>query len=262
MLATAFQTAAHVFDLLRGKRGPVHPMDKALRIETSGRVTRRALASGSKNDVHSVGYVGAHPGIVRKCLDLIGVEPEMTFIDIGCGKGRALAVACEYPFARLIGLELSPLVARVAFRNFAKLRRRDEKFSRVSILEGDASQPPFQPGCNVFFFYHPFTGEPVKTLIANFRRHFEANPTSKVWLICYNPVSFDDFDKCGLFTRFYAAKIAADKEDNVAGFTSHPYDSVIIYQSANAPMRDPLPGAKAGVVITIPGLGADVVNWV
>jgi SAM-dependent methyltransferase len=260
MIATAFQIAADIFDLLRGKRRPVHPMDRALGIETSGRVTRRALVSGSKNEAHWVDYIGSHPSIVRKCLDLIGIEPDMTFIDIGCGKGRALVVACEYPFARLIGVELSPLVVRVALRNFATLRRRDERFSRASIMAGDASQPPFQPGCNVLFFYNPFVGEPVKALIASIRRHIEANANSKVWLICYNPVSFDEFDKCGLFTRFYAARIAAEQEENVAAFTSHPYDSVIIYQSAAAPLREPETGAEAEVVITIPGLGADIVN--
>jgi SAM-dependent methyltransferase len=260
MIAKALQAAVNVFDLLRGQRRPVHPMDRALGIETSGRVTRRALASGSENDAHSAGYVGAHPSIVRKCLDVIGIEPDMTFIDIGCGKGRALVVACEYPFARLIGVELSPLVARMALRNFAALRRRDERFSRVSILEGDASKPPFQPGCNVLFFYNSFTGEPVKALIAAIRRHVESNATSKVWLVCYNPVSFDDFDKCGLFTRFYAAKIAAEPEESIACFTSRPYDSVLIYQGAAAPLREPEAGAEAEVVITIPGLGADVVN--
>jgi SAM-dependent methyltransferase len=235
-------------------------MDKVLGIETSGRVTRRALASGSENDAHSVGYVGAHPSIVRKCLDLIGIEPDMTFIDIGCGKGRALVVACEYPFARLIGIELSRLVARVAQRNFAKLLQRSEGFSRVSIVEGDASQPPLQPGSNVLFFYNSFTGEPVKTLIASIRRHIDANPASKNWLVCYNPVSFKEFDESGLFTRFYAARIAATPEEISATFAGNSFDSVIIYQSAAAPMREPMPEAEAKVIISIPGLGADVVN--
>jgi SAM-dependent methyltransferase len=260
MLAFAYQAASNILNRLRGEGQGNHPMDKALGIETSHRVSRRALASGSESDAYSNGYLGAHPGIVRKCLGLIPIVPGATFIDLGCGKGRALVIACEFPFAKLIGVELSPFVARIASRNFAKLVRRDKQFARVSIRIGDASQPPFEPGCNVLFFYNAFVGEPVQALIANLRRHLDANPTEKIWLVCYNPVSFEEFDTCGLFTRFFAAKMFAKPEDTTGIPGIHPFDSVIIYQSRTATIHDPLPNAEAAVVIALPNLGADVVD--
>src|SRR3984885_13557549 len=40
--------------------------------------------------------------------------PEFTFIDIGSGKGRALLMASQYPFRRILGIELLPVLHRVA----------------------------------------------------------------------------------------------------------------------------------------------------
>jgi SAM-dependent methyltransferase len=256
MLAIAFQTAADVLNTLRGRTLPPDPIDRQYGIETSRRVPRRALASGAKEDAHSAGYLGCAPSIVRKALDQIGIEPGMTFVDIGCGKGRVLVVASDYPFAWLIGVELSRHVANLASRNFEKLRSPDDKFRRISLLRGDATKPPLQQGCNVLFFYNSFTGAPVKTLIESLRRHVTKYPTSKIWLIALNPVSFEAFDNSGFLHRYAAERIDATPEEAAAG--NHPYDSVIIYQSGAAPLREPLPGAEAKVAITIPGIGADI----
>jgi predicted RNA methylase len=42
---------------------------------------------------------------------------ETTFVDIGSGKGRALIIAAEYAFKRIIGVEYSPSLATICRRN-------------------------------------------------------------------------------------------------------------------------------------------------
>ena len=47
---------------------------------------------------------------------------EFIFIDIGSGKGRALLMAADYPFRRIVGVELLPELHRVSKENIGKYR--------------------------------------------------------------------------------------------------------------------------------------------
>ncbi|HWJ42934.1 MAG TPA: methyltransferase domain-containing protein, partial [Solirubrobacterales bacterium] len=55
-----------------------------------------------------------------------GVEigPDDGFLDIGCGKGRVLQQASRRPFARVVGVELSPQLAEQARRLIAATEHR------------------------------------------------------------------------------------------------------------------------------------------
>jgi SAM-dependent methyltransferase len=216
--------------------------------------------SGVKMDKYAVQYQGLQPSILRKCLNLIGVTDEMTFIDIGCGKGRALMVAAEYPFRQIIGVELSDFILATARLNFKNLTKKNARYGDVKLLHGDASDPPLDRGINVLAFFNSFTGDPVHFLIENMRQHLKASPESEIWLICLNPVSFQAFDECGFLKRFYAAKLKFDPDEAAAGAPrGRAFSSVILYQSVGPHGREPMPGADAKVIATRLGC-ADVVS--
>jgi tRNA1(Val) A37 N6-methylase TrmN6 len=52
-------------------------------------------------------YAGSQPSIVRAGIALLPDHNQYAFVDLGCGKGRALMVASEFSFARLVGVEIS-----------------------------------------------------------------------------------------------------------------------------------------------------------
>jgi SAM-dependent methyltransferase len=72
-------------------------------------------------------------------------------IDVGCGKGSALRVMRRFPFGRVAGIELSDELARIAERNFRRLRARN-----VEIHAGDASEFEGYGPFNIVYFYNPF----------------------------------------------------------------------------------------------------------
>jgi SAM-dependent methyltransferase len=229
----------------------VHPIDKQLGVETSAEVPRRAQISGHKMDKYAVQYQGLQPSILRKCLNLIGVTAEMTFIDIGCGKGRALMVAAEYPFRHIIGVELSEFILATARSNFKILVKRNARYGDVALVHGDASHPPLDRGVNVLSFFNSFTGAPVHILIEHMRHHLQTFPESQIWLICYNPVSYQSFDESGFLQRFYAAKLDFDPDEAAAGTPrGKGFSSVILYHSVGPHGREPMPGADAKVIAT------------
>ena len=59
---------------------------------------------------------------ISKVLKKIQINKNDCIIDIGCGKGKAMAVMRKYPFESVAGFDLSDEMVRVANSNFAKLK--------------------------------------------------------------------------------------------------------------------------------------------
>ena len=252
------QFVANIYYRLSGRRRPVHPIDHALGIETSQRVATAALKGGSSD---TIGYVGSTPSIIRKCLDLIDVDPRADFVDLGCGKGRVLIVAAEYPFRRLTGIEHSSFVCAAARQNITKLRPRSRYADRISVVQGDASKPTLPDSSSVIvFMYHPFRRPLVEVLRKQLESEVAKAPNRNLWLIYYNPVCFELFDESPSFARFFAARMDFEVDEAAAAPTGNTYDSVIIYQAISGPQRPPLAGASAEVKVTIPGLAVEVID--
>ena len=256
------EVLAYFKDILRGRKTPVNPIDRALGIETSRRAPGAAMATGRDQDAFSIGYpAGSMPSVIRKSLSLIGIERDADFIDLGCGKGRALIVAAEFPFRALIGIELVPYLCRIARRNVEKLRPRECYADRISILEGDASTPDFDSASTiVLFLYHPFRRPLVETLVAHIEEALSTVPNRKFWIVYHNPVYYDVFDACLGLKRYFAGKIEFDADDRSAAPFDNTYESVIIYQSRNIRYIESLPGAEAKVRTIIPDISVEVVQ--
>ncbi len=239
---------------------PKHPIDHQYGIETSGKVRRFLIRSGdAAADSSNTGYVGSQPSIVRHCLELLPNLSGGAFFDLGCGKGRILAVATEYPFAAITGIELSGLVARIAQRNCQQVAARHPDRTRARVIHGDASQPVLPAlGSVVLYLYNPFHGDVVATLIANLTRDLAAKPDLKVWIVYYNPTQAALFDGAQNFVRHYAAKNAFSDEERASSPFGNDYDSVAIWQSRGEPMAPALPQANRRIEIEIPNLMAHV----
>lgn len=81
---------------------------------------------------------------------------EYTFIDYGCGKGRALLMASDFPFRRIIGVEYSSELAAIARHNITLYCNVSQKCRAIGVFEGNAAlfEPP--DTASVFFLHNPF----------------------------------------------------------------------------------------------------------
>lgn len=107
-----------------------HPFDREYHTDTSGFVPSDRLESSPHDSKKRNIYAGSQPSIIRLALNTLPALPECTFIDLGCGKGRPLLVASEYPFRSVIGVELSPSLVLDARKNAATLSFRGGHLSR------------------------------------------------------------------------------------------------------------------------------------
>ena len=201
-------------------------------------------------------HAGAQPSILRKCLDLLPTKGAL-FIDIGCGKGRMLAVASEYPFAAITGIEIVPVLARIGVRNAARLAKRHPERTRIEIIRGDAAAPNLPAlGTVVLFLYNPFGPDQMEHLVAKIRDRL--NEKLKIFVVYYNPVHADLFDGMPEVSRLYAAlHHFSDEELNSSPFGNN-HDSLVIWQSRTEPKLPSCEGADRPVLKKHPAFIGEV----
>lgn len=115
---------------------------------------------------------------LRRLLRDLVVEPWECALDIGCAKGSAMRDLLRLPFKRVDGLELSPDLAEVARRNFARLGER-----RVQVYCGDARQFRSYGEYAVFYLYNPF---PPEILVQVLRPLLAQTPAGAERVVIYN----------------------------------------------------------------------------
>lgn len=60
-------------------------------------------------------------GALRTVLAKQQITSEDRILDIGCGKGRAMAIMSQFPFQEVAGIEISEALQQIANRNFERL---------------------------------------------------------------------------------------------------------------------------------------------
>jgi SAM-dependent methyltransferase len=228
-----------------------HPYDMAHAIDAGGYVDIAELGSCHPGVASSQPYCASQPSILRAALKLLPRVESSTFIDLGCGKGRPLFVASEFPFRDILGIELSPSLADTARKNARTVASRFPERTTVRIEEGDATTNPFPAGDLVLFLYHPFSSESVSTLLGRIEREL-AEGRRSVFVVYYNPVHGEAFDASSALARRFAGMIPCSPEE--LGYGADSQEAVIIWQGANA--SRPSQSADARIVITKPGLHA------
>ena len=238
-----------------------HPIDRQYDIDTSGNMGFDQLRAGSPADIYQVSYGGSQPSIIRRVLDLIPDLQNAVFLDLGCGKGRALAVASEYPFRHLVGVELAPVLVQIARANADHLSRRFPHRPPIRVEEGDAATTRLPDGQVVVYFFHPFFRGLMKRVLANLETAVLSGRITKLFVVYYNPVYADLYDSSPVFQRYFAETLEYDAEEMGTGASYHDRnDAIAVWQSHGEPQTPARPGAAAKIVIEPPGWRARVVR--
>lgn len=114
------------------------------------------------------------------------VCPADVFLDLGCGKGRMLLVARRYPFARIIGVELSPELTAIARRNLTTCRLA-ARCRDVDVVTADALAYLIPDDVTVIYLFNPFRDAIFDAVLAQLKESLERRPRS-VRLIYRNAI--------------------------------------------------------------------------
>jgi SAM-dependent methyltransferase len=237
---SAIKKSLETIPVLRNVYAPsqrTHPIDRMYGIQTSGAVSPEDIHADPS--VHSLisGYAGSQPSIVRRALSLLGDVSDRSFVDLGCGKGRVTAVATEFPFRTVIGVELSAALAVTARANAAIVARRFPDRPKVTITEANVVHCELPTGKAVFFNYHAFGAELVRQVRARFEDALASGALQHIFFVYYNPVHAEAFDASPAFARFYVEQVPYDSSE--VGFGPDPDDVIAIWQSVQGSTLTP-----------------------
>lgn len=113
--------------------------------------------------------------------------PEFTFIDLGSGKGRTLMMASDFPFRRIVGVELLPRLHSVAQQNLDRYRRHNGGPFEVEFVCRDARRFEFPLEPLVVYLFNPFLEPVLEAVLANLELSVRQNPRP-AYIVYHNPV--------------------------------------------------------------------------
>jgi SAM-dependent methyltransferase len=151
-------------------------------------------------------YQPTEPALFREMLaSLMLASPkivfrEFAFIDIGSGKGRVLLMAADYPFRRILGIELLPELHRVAKENIGNFKSDSQQCFAIDCILGDACEFAFPPEPTVLYLFNPLPESGLVTLISDLERSLREHPR-QVFVLYHNPLLDHVLTRSEAFTR-------------------------------------------------------------
>ncbi len=151
--------------------------DEEYAVETAGNISFSSLDAPPDRVAHAAAYRPIYPA---PFLDLIHQLPidfeEWTFVDFGSGKGRAVLLASEFPFRKVVGVEFSPSLHETAQRNLGTYRSATQRCRNIELLCLDAAAYEIPRTPAVFHFYNPFGKQVMAEVARNIDRSLQEAP--------------------------------------------------------------------------------------
>jgi len=133
-------------------------------------------------------YQPTDPTLFREMMQALEIDfSEFTFIDIGSGKGRVLLMAANYPFRRIVGIELLPQLHRIAQGNIRKYKSESQQCFAIEAVCGDAREFAFPPEPTVLYLFNPLPEAGLMQLLGNLERSLRDHPRP-MYVLYHNPL--------------------------------------------------------------------------
>ena len=170
--------------------------------DTAGVLVGRELGPAVTRGGHLVVYYETTSvAAIRQPLDGLAIDfSAFVFIDLGCGKGKPLMVASAYPFARLIGVDISPACIDVARRNIARVGPERIDPARVELRVREAEDFEFPGEPLVIYLYNPFPAAVLERVVAKLEASLRERPRQVV-IVYVNPHALSAIARSELFER-------------------------------------------------------------
>jgi SAM-dependent methyltransferase len=137
-------------------------------------------------------YQPTEPALFKEMIDTLLDSATLSladffFLDLGSGKGRTLLMASDYPFRRIVGVELLAALHQIALENIATYRSESQKCFTLECICADATNFPLPAEPTVLYLFNPFPESGLKRLVSNLEQSLRQNPRP-VYVLYHNPL--------------------------------------------------------------------------
>jgi hypothetical protein len=114
------------------------------------------------------------------------------FVDLGSGLGRALMLASDYPFTRIVGVEFVDFIHEVASDNIQSFLENSGRPDNFELHCIDAAAYPWPDRPTVLFLYNPFGPQKMQQVLDRLADSLRARPRA-LFILYRNPACRDMF---------------------------------------------------------------------
>jgi SAM-dependent methyltransferase len=137
-------------------------------------------------------YQPTEAGLFHEMLDALCERRhadfhDFVFVDLGSGKGRTLLMASDYPFRRIVGVELLPALHQAAQENLSRYRSESQKCFALESICADATEFAFPEEPTILYLFNPFPEAGLRRVMANLERSLREHPRA-VYVLYHNPL--------------------------------------------------------------------------
>ncbi len=169
---------------------------------------------------NSVRYVPSPVAGVKNLLDYLQKDfnlKEFVFIDIGSGLGRNVLLASHYDFKKIVGVEISPDLNKIAQSNIKKYRSPKMKCEEIDLECVNALHVSFPQDNMILYFYEPFSNDIADQFFERLQKFIADN---KVNVICvFLPIVYPAVTRMPMFRLIH--KITPDILGNKDGYFTY-----------------------------------------
>jgi SAM-dependent methyltransferase len=202
----------------------IHPFDTRHGTDTSGLLLAEVIAEGTDAVLDELtAYYGVAPSILEGIINQwLRTSPRYsiehyTFLDVGAGKGRAVLLASQFPFASVEGIELNGALSEIARTNI-DLWMRDEHsapLAPITLHNADATIHPLPQAPTLAFLFHPFEAPLLKRFLKHVENHLTLHPNA-FDLVYVNSEHGSLLDHHPAFTRLWEGRVPMSAQDHIA----------------------------------------------
>lgn len=132
---------------------------------------------------------------LKRLLRDFAINSNDAILDIGCGKGSAMRMMSQFPFAKVDGIELSTELATIAKRNFDTLGLKN-----TAVFNDNAALFSNFGAYNLIYLFNPFPSIVMRPVMASLLNSLKEHPREVV-IIYLNPICHEDVIADGTFKQ-------------------------------------------------------------
>ncbi len=179
--------------------------EKKYSINTTGWDELKKTRAAGIDISHATMYMPANFLLLEEVFAKLPLEKRNHFLDIGCGKGRALCVAAYMGFKKVTGIDFSNEFCIIAEEN---LQQTKSKYPLLdySVINKDAATIEIPADVDCIFLFNPFDQFIMKKVAKNIQESYRKNPRN-IFIIYLNPLHKKELIQIGFKEFYYTIKM-------------------------------------------------------
>lgn len=179
--------------------------EKKYGITSTGINTLQALEKKGIDTEHATIYMPVSYDLLEEICPHPLKGGKSHFLDIGCGKGRAMCIAAHHGFKKVTGIDFSKELCAAAEKNLSITKQKFPEL-QYKVYNNDAFYFKIPTDVDCIFMFNPFDDVIMSGVAENILESFEQLPRT-IKLIYVNPLYKEELLQAGFKTIYLTKKM-------------------------------------------------------